>query len=194
MNSLEKIKKWRKREEHFIKVGASEIFDQQIEDIDWLITEVERLRNGWDQWSKQNRETDYQHRHREWALKEARCNHYAARASYKEQNYLADQVERLRKLEHEWTDRINELATVWAQKDICNRLRKAEAQLKDAEYRWQCERKRRIYLGQMLREIKGRAIQGIQYRPTSALFDIKERIEKFETEKTPAGAETGKAS
>ena len=66
------------------------------------------------------------------------------------------------------------------------RTEKAEARLKDAEYRWQCERERRMYLEQMLREIKGRAIQGIQYRPKSALFDIKERIEKFETEKTPA--------
>ena len=189
MNSLERIKKWRKREEHFIKVGASEIFDQQIEDIDWLITEVERLRNGWDQWSKQNRETDYQHRHREWALKEARCNRYAARASYKEQSYLADQVKRLR-------EQAQQTNKAWRDDhvDLLERAEKAEAQLKDAEYRWQCERERRIYLEQMLREIKGRAIQGIQYRPTSALFDIRERIEKFETEKTPAGAETGKAS
>ena len=124
MNSLERIKKWRKREEHFIKVGASEIFDQQIEDIDWLITEVERLRNGWDQWSKQNRETDYQHRHREWALKEARCNRYAARASYKEQSYLADQVKRLR-------EQAQQTNKAWRDDhvDLLERAEKAEAEL-----------------------------------------------------------------
>ena len=51
---------------------------------------------------------------------------------------LLEEIDRLMRLE----DSAEELVTVWAQKDICGRLRKAEAQLKDIEYRWQCERER----------------------------------------------------
>ena len=53
-------------------------------------------------------------------------------------DWLICEIERLMRLR----DSAEELVAVWKQKDICGRLRKAEAQLKDAEYRWQRERER----------------------------------------------------
>jgi len=71
---------------------------------------IQRLRDGWGRWNKQNKETDYQRRHRKWALEEARA---------------------LRKIANNYLKRNDTL-----------RAEKAEAQLKDAEHRWQCERER----------------------------------------------------
>lgn len=34
--------------------------------------EIERLRNSWDRWEKQNKERNYQRRHRKWALEQCR--------------------------------------------------------------------------------------------------------------------------